>query len=194
MKKRTKIIRNKVDIQQDLSELNLFKRRKGKNQIETKDGILNIECEDNPVPEKDVIVETDKKDMEESESIVSYNKYIKFTSVIDQQQVICKDYFKTGYCGFGSSCKFLHTRDKSDCSFYTEKNTLNQDKNDESKQESVAEESNICKICNKEFTKPVITLCSHIFCSKCATKRYISIKTCAVCGKDTKGSFKAYEK
>jgi RING finger protein 113A len=37
---------------------------------------------------------------------------IRASNVIDYQPDICKDYFETGYCGWGDSCKFLHMREK----------------------------------------------------------------------------------
>ena len=35
---------------------------------------------------------------------------IKRTSQIDYQPEICKDYYETGYCGYGDNCKFIHDR------------------------------------------------------------------------------------
>ncbi len=37
---------------------------------------------------------------------------VRASNVIDYQPDICKDYFETGYCGWGDSCKFLHMREK----------------------------------------------------------------------------------
>jgi RING finger protein 113A len=35
---------------------------------------------------------------------------VRSTLVTDYQKALCKDYFETGYCGFGDTCIFLHDR------------------------------------------------------------------------------------
>ena len=37
---------------------------------------------------------------------------IRSSTVMDHQPDICKDYYETGYCGWGDACKFLHMREK----------------------------------------------------------------------------------
>jgi len=36
--------------------------------------------------------------------------HIRVSAMFDYQPDICKDYKKTGYCGYGDSCKFMHDR------------------------------------------------------------------------------------
>jgi len=36
---------------------------------------------------------------------------VRTTTLIDYTPDVCKDYKKTGFCGFGDSCKFLHARE-----------------------------------------------------------------------------------
>lgn len=36
--------------------------------------------------------------------------YIRSTNRIDHNPEICKDYFVSGYCGFGDACVFIHDR------------------------------------------------------------------------------------
>lgn len=38
------------------------------------------------------------------------SRYIRNSVVIDYQPDICEDYRKTGFCGWGDNCKFLHDR------------------------------------------------------------------------------------
>ena len=47
----------------------------------------------------------------------------------------------------------------------------------------------ICVICEKAFKDPVVTLCKHYFCERCALTNYVNDQKCFVCGSETKGSF-----
>lgn len=38
---------------------------------------------------------------------------VKQNFIMDYQKDVCKDFLKTGYCGFGDTCKFLHYREES---------------------------------------------------------------------------------
>ena len=42
---------------------------------------------------------------------------IRTNTVTDYQEGICKDYFETGYCGWGDACIFLHTRERQTASY-----------------------------------------------------------------------------
>ena len=46
-----------------------------------------------------------------------------------------------------------------------------------------------CFLCRQPFTSPVVTACGHYFDERCALRRYVQSSTCAVCGKETGGSF-----
>lgn len=46
-----------------------------------------------------------------------------------------------------------------------------------------------CPICESELSKPVVTLCDHFFCEKCALNHYGKSKTCFVCKKNINGNF-----
>jgi RING finger protein 113A len=47
----------------------------------------------------------------------------------------------------------------------------------------------VCRICEKPFKDPIVTLCKHYFCEPCALQNYLSDQKCFVCGQETKGSF-----
>ncbi len=51
-----------------------------------------------------------------------------------------------------------------------------------------------CLICRKPYTDPVVTRCSHYFCSACAIKRYAKTPKCAACGTPTGGLFNRADK
>jgi RING finger protein 113A len=56
----------------------------------------------------------------------------------------------------------------------------------------IAEEAEFpfaCHICREGFTDPVVTLCSHYFCQKCAIDHSKKSAKCAVCDKQTFGIF-----
>jgi RING finger protein 113A len=44
-------------------------------------------------------------------------------------------------------------------------------------------------ICEKGFKDPIVTICKHYFCEKCALQNYVNDQNCFVCGVQTKGSF-----
>lgn len=47
----------------------------------------------------------------------------------------------------------------------------------------------ICQICNEKLKNPVITLCEHFFCEKCALTQYSKSANCYVCKRPTNGTF-----
>ena len=51
-----------------------------------------------------------------------------------------------------------------------------------------------CLICRGEFEDPVVTLCGHYFCSKCAIARHQKHPKCAACSKQTMGVFNVAQK
>ena len=157
--------------------------------------------------------ETHEENKETDEKLLQYNKRLSQNEdyerdkgfqtqsvILDQQLPICKDYFLTGYCTYGWSCKFLHTRDRMLTSYaldrMTEKQDLEEAKKEMEKQEKqVIGEMDLCPICKKLCSDPVILKCGHIFCKKCAMERFKNkITTCFVCGKETEGIFNKYNK
>jgi RING finger protein 113A len=123
------------------------------------------------------------------------NNSMRATIAIDYKPDICKDYFDTGFCGYGEGCKFAHIRED-----YKSGWELDKEFEDSQKQkEDVKEEKELpfaCHLCRNTFVDPVVTKCNHFFCEKCALKHYDGGKNtkCAVCSEQTFGVFNtAYE-
>ena len=51
-----------------------------------------------------------------------------------------------------------------------------------------------CLICRSDFKNPVVTLCGHYFCSKCATENHRKNSKCSACEKQTFGVFNVAHK
>ncbi|KAH7649451.1 zf-C3HC4 zf-CCCH zinc finger [Cryptosporidium bovis] len=146
------------------------------------------------------------------DTIESRNSNIKQTLVIDYQHDICKDYKETGYCGFGDTCKFLHDRSDFTSGWKLDRewneqvkkklklnsgsnlcdNSNNEQENDNDKLPSY------CFICKKKWVynencNPVVTLCKHYFCEKCAFSQYTKSSRCFQCNTPTRGTFNTAE-
>ena len=136
--------------------------------------------------------------------------YARSISRIDFQPDICKDWFECGSCGYGDSCKFLHDRLDYKSGWQIEKDwQAEQQKKDSKRKEEEARRARgetviradgdggggkvalpfACYICRQPFQQPVVTACGHYFCERCALQRYVKTSRCAVCGKETQGSF-----
>ncbi len=117
---------------------------------------------------------------------------------VDYQPHVCKDYYETGFCGYGDSCIFLHDRSEIKMSWQLEKEwdlKKTQEKNKAIAMEKRRLESEpidetwkeICPICSSAFTEAVITTCGHYYCESCILKRIRDAKstkkqcTCLVC-------------
>ncbi|RDX54952.1 hypothetical protein K466DRAFT_453715, partial [Polyporus arcularius HHB13444] len=128
----------------------------------------------------------------------SNNSTIRTVTIVDYQPDVCKDYKETGYCGYGDSCKFLHDRGTYLQGWQLDKLAANPKKDaadDESDTDSDDEDIPFaCLICRKPYTDPVVTRCSHYFCSACAIKRYAKTPKCAACGTPTGGLFNRADK
>ncbi|SCW00982.1 LAFE_0D02432g1_1 [Lachancea fermentati] len=113
---------------------------------------------------------------------------IRTTLFTDYQPDVCKDYKLTGYCGYGDSCKFLHSRDD-----FKEGWKLHQDwKVDDEK--TLSDIKGIpfkCLICKNDYRNPVITECGHYFCSSCFMRRAREDTLCPICKSDTHGVAKS---
>ncbi|KAL2209519.1 hypothetical protein CC79DRAFT_1341684 [Sarocladium strictum] len=136
---------------------------------------------------------------------------IRTITVMDFAPDVCKDYKKTGFCGFGDNCKYLHDRavvqqgwqmDKEWEKVHKGKTNLggtvvasaDRSKNDEAdgndEEEKMLEKIPFkCIICEQSYREPVVTKCGHYFCEPCALKRYRKDPTCAACGAGTMGVF-----
>eukprot|EP00919_Chromeraceae_sp_WS-2016_P073717 GHVR01174306.1.p1 GENE.GHVR01174306.1~~GHVR01174306.1.p1 ORF type:complete len:302 (-),score=77.53 GHVR01174306.1:111-1016(-) len=138
--------------------------------------------------------------------------HIRINTFFDYAPDVCKDYKETGYCGWGDTCKFLHDRSDYKSGWQLEKEW---DEEQKRKQERVAmklarrhmgeasssssdgsEDSDglpfACLICKAPWTEkcnPVVTLCEHYFCERCALTHYSKAKGCAACNEPTNGVF-----
>ncbi|ORY74835.1 hypothetical protein BCR37DRAFT_338264, partial [Protomyces lactucae-debilis] len=117
---------------------------------------------------------------------------IRSITVMDYQPDVCKDYKKTGFCGFGDTCKFLH--DRGD---YKQGWQLDRDweKAAKATPTPAADASKVeelpfaCILCKKEYKTPIVTRCGHFFCEACALTRYKKDPSCGLCGQSTGGIF-----
>lgn len=114
-------------------------------------------------------------------------QYVEATAVVDYQPDVCKDFWLTGYCGYGDTCKFLHIRDEL-------RQTVPLKKDWQVKRDSLDNDngkiSPQCPICQQKYTLPVETECHHLYCKRCYLHRFKKDKTCLVCGKETSGVIK----
>ncbi|KAI4278495.1 MAG: hypothetical protein LQ337_000978 [Flavoplaca oasis] len=134
---------------------------------------------------------------------------IRTITVTDFAPDVCKDYKQTGFCGFGDSCKFAHSREDYKQGWELDKDweigtkgkkvgmggknitAMNKGKGDEDEDEDAMLEGIpfACIICKKGYTNPIVTKCGHYFCEACALTRYRKSPACAACGAGTGGVF-----
>lgn len=135
---------------------------------------------------------------------------VRTTARFDYDPSICKDYKETGTCGYGDSCIYLHDRSDYKSGWQIEQEW--KDKERKRAKELLGSAAGeiggdddpggadgkdggglpfACFICRGPFVRPVVTLCKHYFCEKCALQRFGKEKKhdCAVCGEPTKGNF-----
>ena len=124
---------------------------------------------------------------------------VRTITVVDYQPDVCKDYKETGYCGFGDTCKFLHDRSDYLAGWQLEGSgevadaragTYGAELEDDDEEDVPF----ACLICRKPFTDPIVTLCGHYFCSKCAIQRFAKTPKCFACGAKTHGLFNSATK
>lgn len=132
---------------------------------------------------------------------------IRTTTITDFAPEVCKDYKKTGFCGFSDSCKFLHARENYKQGWELDKdweigskdkkkkeaNTQRTGDGIYSEREDAVLETipSACLICKNPYTKPIVTKCGHYFCETCALQRYRKNPSCAACAAGTGGVFNA---
>jgi RING finger protein 113A len=137
---------------------------------------------------------------------------VRMTTFTDYAPDVCKDYKKTGFCGFGDNCVFLHDRSDykqgweldRDWENVTKGNknlggtvmaSANRNKSGAGNEEDEDEDAMLqnipfaCIICEQSYKSPVMTRCGHYFCESCALKRYRKDPSCAACGAATNGVF-----
>ncbi|KAM3566361.1 hypothetical protein ARSEF4850_000684 [Beauveria asiatica] len=143
---------------------------------------------------------------------------IRTITVMDFAPDVCKDYKKTGFCGFGDNCKYLHSREDVKQGWQLDKDwditskgkthlggTVVANANRDAAAaaaggEGADEEAMLeripfkCIICEGDYREPVVTRCGHYFCEPCALQRYRKDPACAACGAGTNGVFNSAKK
>jgi RING finger protein 113A len=137
---------------------------------------------------------------------------IRTITVTDFAPDVCKDYKQTGFCGFGDSCKFVHSREDYKQGWQLDREWENVTRgkkvtggtkvasanrnaeadNDDDDDDDGAMLENIpfaCIICKEPYKDPIVTKCGHYFCEACALKRYRKDPSCMACGAGTGGVF-----
>ncbi|VTT83821.1 unnamed protein product [Fusarium fujikuroi] len=134
---------------------------------------------------------------------------VRITTTFDFKPDVCKDYKKTGWCGFGDACVFAHIREDIKQGWQLDKEWEEVGKSrkkisgDRGKADAVEGEADMemlskipfaCIICEKPYKNPVVTRCGHYFCEACALQRYRKDPTCKNCGAATMGVFNTASK
>ncbi|PMB64328.1 Pre-mRNA-splicing factor cwc24 [Beauveria bassiana] len=147
---------------------------------------------------------------------------IRTITVMDFAPDVCKDYKKTGFCGFGDNCKYLHSREDVKQGWQLDKDwditskgkthlggtvvaNANRDAaaaaaaaaagGEDADEEAMLEKIPFkCIICEGDYREPVVTRCGHYFCEPCALQRYRKDPACAACGAGTNGVFNSAKK
>ncbi|KAJ5702541.1 Pre-mRNA-splicing factor cwc24 [Penicillium malachiteum] len=138
---------------------------------------------------------------------------VRTVTTMDYAPDVCKDWKQTGYCGFGDSCVFLHSREvyaqgweldrdweigtkgkKLKGQVVSQRGGTEKTAEDEAEDEMLQKIPFACIICEKSYTNPIITKCGHYFCESCALQRYRKNPSCAACGTGTGGVFNVAKK
>ena len=125
------------------------------------------------------------------------NKSSGMTVRVDYQPHVCKDYYETGFCGYGDSCIFLHDRSEIKMSWQLDKEwqvksseeKLRLERQEkqrelEEKRRKNAEQVEhgkfeFCAICSDpEFNQCAVqTTCGHFFCESCVLGKLKTAKS-----------------
>jgi RING finger protein 113A len=141
---------------------------------------------------------------------------VRTITTMDYAPNVCKDWKLTGYCGFGDSCIYLHSREDykqgweldRDWEINTQGKQVKgkvvsqrkggpksaEDENNEDEEALLESIPFACVICKGPYRDPVVTKCEHYFCESCALQRYRKNPTCAICGAGTGGVFNVAKK
>lgn len=133
---------------------------------------------------------------------IKQSKNLHSTVLIDYQPDICKDYAKTGYCGYGDNCKFLHSREDFKSGWKINKDWIQDDEAGMKVEmiEKIEKETKDipfkCVICEEDYVNPVVTRCGHYFCRQCYFQRIKETgdNKCVICGENTHGTAKVASK
>lgn len=127
----------------------------------------------------------------------------------DFQPDVCKHFKRSGFCGFGDNCKFLHAREDYKQSWELDQDwdastqgrspsgtvvgARNKDAHDDGDLYDLSPRERkppTCGICEEVCQTSVVTRCGH-FCEDCALTRYKRNPTCATCSAALDGTFSA---
>eukprot|EP01012_Entosiphon_sulcatum_P040842 TRINITY_DN54578_c0_g1_i1.p1 TRINITY_DN54578_c0_g1~~TRINITY_DN54578_c0_g1_i1.p1 ORF type:complete len:343 (-),score=61.28 TRINITY_DN54578_c0_g1_i1:35-1063(-) len=129
---------------------------------------------------------------------------VRVTQYVDYKPDVCKDYYETGYCSFGDSCKFAHIREDYKSGWQIEQEWQEEQKKkalrlqgllgleEEEPEPEPAGDNGIpwaCFICRGPYKRPVVTRCRHYFCEECAIAHHRRSPRCACCDQPTMGIF-----
>ena len=139
---------------------------------------------------------------------------VRTITVTDFAPDVCKDWKKSGHCGFGDSCKYLHAREDYKHGWELDQEwekagkknaggtvvasadrSKGADNTKDETDEALLEKIPFaCIICEGSYKNPIVTKCGHYFCESCALKRYRKKPDCAACGQGTGGVFNVAKK
>ncbi|RVD90732.1 zinc finger domain-containing protein [Tubulinosema ratisbonensis] len=88
----------------------------------------------------------------------------------DTHKTICIPFYKTGYCGYGKDCLYLHIRE-DDMDLNLENDLYVE----------------LCGICQNKLINGVKTQCNHSFCLECFINSYKNNPKCFICKLNTFG-------
>lgn len=119
---------------------------------------------------------------------------------MDYEPLLCKEYKLKGYCGYGDTCKFIHSRDD----YINDRKLVRKHwkKTIETKSDKKDSEVNVntkCPLCNEGFDdisdKKLVQLeCKHVFCKTCFLDSLKKNDTkCKSCGVESKGTMKPFK-